>query len=294
MKRFLIALICLSSFSLFANENYFQKVEEAATFLRDTVGTNPKLLIVLTAGIQGPIDLLEEKVEVSSADIIHFPIARAAGHEGKLIFGKLDGVDIVLMKGRYHFYEGITPQEVVFPYFVLRELGVESVITMNAVGGIREDLNPGDIVLVQDHVNLLGDNALKGIAIQVPERQFTDMTQAYDLEYQSIAESQALLRGLELKHGVYGAVSGPNYETKAEIRMLRTMGIDCVGMSTIFEVIACRFLQMRVLAFSCITNPAADRHVGEMSHEDVLAALNEMGPRLSDLVNGCASEVLIR
>ncbi|MCH9630459.1 MAG: Purine nucleoside phosphorylase 1 [Chlamydiia bacterium] len=294
MKNYFIVILSLLGITVFASEGFFQKVDESARYLNETIDTKPKLLIVLTAGIKGPLDLLEDKVEISSADIPHFPIAKVPGHEGKLIFGKLDGVDIVLMKGRYHYYEGISPQEVVFPYFVLNSMGVESVITMNAVGGIREDLDVGDIMLVTDHINLLCNNPLKGVSILQRGREFTDMSNAYDCEYQEVARNQADLKGIELKTGVYTALSGPNYETKAEIRMLRTLGADFVGMSTIFEVLSSRFLEMRVLAFSCITNPAADRNVGKISHEHVLKALNDMNPKLSDLVTGCAKELILK
>ncbi len=292
MKKYLTALICFIGTFAFSSQDYFERVDEAETFLRETVKATPKLLIVLTAGIEGPIDLLEEKVEISSSEIPYFPVARAAGHAGKLIFGKLDGVEIVLMKGRYHFYEGMTAQDVVFPYFVLNKMGVESVITMNATGGIRKDLDVGDIMIVSDHINFLSDNPLKGLAIQFPEKQFTSMINCYDPWFQEVAKSKSYLLGSKVKEGVYLAVSGPNYETKAEIQAFRSMGADFVGMSTIFEVIACRFLDMRVLAFSCITNPAADRHVGKMTHEEVLNALNDMNPKLSELVNACAKEIV--
>lgn len=294
MKKYLIAFLVLIELSAFAQDNYFNQVAESATYLSERVGKEPKLLIVLTAGIKGPLDQLEDRIEINSSEIPHFPIARAQGHDGKLIFGKLDGVEIVLMKGRYHFYEGLTAQEVVFPYFVLNKLGVKSVITMNAVGGIRKDLDVGDIMIVKDHINLLGDNPLKGIAIQRSHDQFTDMTSAYDREYQDIARDLASKDQTDLKEGVYLAVSGPNYETKAEIGMMRALGADFVGMSTVFEVIASKFLGMRVLAFSLITNPAADRHQGGMSHHEVLEALDRMSLKVSDFVTGCAKEIIAR
>ena len=270
----------------------FQKVKTAEKYLKKKIHSSPKLLIVLTAGIEGPVDEMEDVVVINSKDIPYFPIAKAKGHEGKLIFGTLDGHDIVLMKGRYHFYEGIAAQEVVFPYFVLNALGVENVITMNAVGGIRYDLNAGDIMLVTDHINYLFDNALRGLAVQFPEKQFTDMTEAYCIDFQDIAENIANKQKLDLKKGIYIATMGPNYETKAEIKMFRKFGADAVGMSTIFESLACNFLNMRVLAFCCIANPAADRHAGNMNHEEVLAALKATGPKLSKLTTACAKKIL--
>jgi purine-nucleoside phosphorylase len=294
MKNCLIAFVFLVELLAFAEDDYFKKVDESATYLSEKVNKEPKLLIVLTAGIKGPLDQLEDKIEISSAEIPHFPIARVPGHEGKLIFGKLDGVDIVLMKGRYHFYEGLTAQEVVFPYFVLNKLGVTSVITINAVGGIRKDLEVGDIMLVKDHINLLGDNPLKGIAIRRSYGQFTDMTNAYDRDYQELAKEIIRDYQMTLKEGVYLAVSGPNYETKAEIGMMRAMGADFVGMSTVFEVIASKFLGMKVLTLSLITNPAADRHQGGMSHEEVIEALDKMSVKVSEFVTGCAKRILAK
>jgi len=281
-------------FSVFSYdfEGYFHRVETAEKYLKKRVQSSPKLLIVLTAGVKGPVDEMENVVEISSKDIPYFPIAKVKGHEGTLIFGTLNGHDIVLMKGRYHFYEGLAAQDVVFPYFVLNALGVENVITMNAVGGIRYDLDAGDIMLVTDHINYLCDNSLRGLAVQFPDKQFTDMTDAYSIDFQEIAEDVAKKQNLDLKKGVYIATMGPNYETKAEIKMFRKFGADAVGMSTIFESLACNFLNMKVLAFCCIANPAADRHAGNMSHEEVLEALNATGPKISKLTTSCARKIL--
>jgi len=281
--------------SIFADDSfstYFDKVDISAQYLKDTTNSNPKLLIVLTAGVEGPIDEMQDIKEIDSKDIPYFPKAKAQGHAGKLIFGKFHGKDIVLMKGRYHYYEGNSPQDVVFPYFVLNALGVESVITLNAVGGISQNLDPGDIMLVTDHINQLSENSLRGLSIQFPEKQFTDMTDAYSFDYQLLAKKVASEIDIELKEGVYLATQGPNYETKSEIKMFRTFGADAVGMSTVFEVLACNFLKMKVLAFSCITNKAADLHEGNMNHEEVLEALNQMSPKLSRLTTALAKEML--
>lgn len=295
MRGLIVACFLMFSLSLKAENafsTYFEKVDEASQYLKEKTNANPKLLIVLTAGIQGPIDKMQDIKEIDSRDIPYFPKAQAKGHAGKLIFGKLDDKDIVLMKGRYHYYEGNSAQDVVFPYFVLNALGVDSVITLNAVGGISQEFNPGDIMLITDHINHLSDNCLKGLAIQFPEKQFTDMRDAYAKEYQTIAKKVAFENDIELKEGVYLATSGPNYETKSEIKMFRSFGADAVGMSTVFEVLACNFLNMKVLAFSCITNKAADLHVGNMCHAEVLEALNQMNPKLSKLTTLLAKEIL--
>ncbi|NGX49063.1 MAG: Purine nucleoside phosphorylase 1 [Candidatus Anoxychlamydiales bacterium] len=295
--RIFLSLISILMFfsSLFADDyfsTYFDKVDTSSLYLKETTNSNPKLLIVLTAGVEGPIDEMKDIIEVDSKDIPYFPKAKAQGHAGKLIFGKLNGKDIVLMKGRYHYYEGNTPQDVVFPYFVLNALGVESVITLNAVGGISQSLDPGDIMLVTDHINQLSENSLRGLSIQFPEKQFTDMTDAYSFEYQTLAKNVATAIDIELKEGIYLATQGPNYETKSEVKMFRAFGADAVGMSTVFEVLACNFLNMKVLAFSCITNKAADLHEGNMCHEEVLESLNQMSPKLSKLTTALAKEIL--
>ncbi len=293
--RLLILFLFISSFVFGSETNYFDKMRTAQKFLEEkTHGAKPELVIVLTAGVSGIEDLLTEKQEIFSKDVPHFPVAKAQGHEGKLIFGKLDGHEVVLMKGRNHFYEGIASQEVVFPYFVLNSMGARSLITCNAVGGIRHDMNSGDIMLVTDHINYLGENCLRGIAMLRPEKQFTDMTDAYSRSYQQVAKQEAEKLKIPLKTGTYLATSGPNYETKSEIRMFRTWGADAVGMSTVFEVIASNFLEMKVLAFCCIANPAADRHEGKMSHEEVLAAMEAAGPKLSSLITSCAKTIVAR
>jgi purine-nucleoside phosphorylase len=274
-------------------KNYFGHVKEASDWLKvKTNNINVTLMIVLTGGVNGPEEILTDKQEVMSSNIPYFPKAHAQGHEGKFIFGKLNGKGVVILKGRFHYYEGLLPQEVVFPYFVLHELGVQSLITINAVGGIRNDLNAGDIVMITDHINYMGQNPLRGLAIQRTHDQFTDMTNAYNASYQEMAKKVALEQKTELKQGVYIATMGPSYETKMEIKAFRLWGADLVGMSTLFEVITCNFLGIKVLAFAAVTNTAADRHLDVMSHDEVIAATKAMAPKLSLLVSSCAQRII--
>jgi purine-nucleoside phosphorylase len=292
IKCFLACFIV--SFSLHSvSGDYYGMVRDAASYLKNKTKSSPKLMIVLTCGVNGPEDLLEDKIEISSKDIPFFPTAKAQGHQGKLIFGKLLGKDVVLLKGRYHYYEGISSQDVVFPYFVLNQMGVDSVIAVNAAGGINYNFNVGDIMLVKDHINAMCINPLRGLSILKPTNQFTDMTMPYYLPYRNIAIDEASKLKIDLKHGVYGATYGPSYETKSEIRMFRSWGIDAIGMSTVLEVIACNYLNMRVLFLSCITNPAADRHSGNMDHSEVIEALNKSGKKVSDLVTQCAKKIVL-
>lgn len=273
-------------------EGYFDKVKESAAWLKKKTSAAPCLAITLTAGLEGPLPELENKRDVPLSQIPHFPAPRAQGHEGRLFIGELAGREIAVLKGRCHFYEGHAPGLVVFPYFVLNELGAASLIATNAAGGIRRDLNPGDVMVIRDHVNAMGENPLRGIAMQRETNQFTDMKRAYDPRLRQMARQEAKKLDVKLKEGIYIAVSGPSYETKAEIKFFRRSGADASGMSTVFETIACNFLGMKVLAFSCITNPSAERHKGRMDHEEVLAAVKEAAPRFSSLVSACARRIL--
>lgn len=265
-------------------DSYFKDVDETAGYLERQLTLKPKILLVLTGGLDAFVDQLESCTLFSSSDIIHFPRARAEGHAGKVIFGNLDGVPVAVMLGRYHYYEGHSPQSVVFPYFVFKRIGVKAVITTNAVGGIKKSLKTGDIMVVTDHINMMGTNPLIEIAMQRKSDQFTSMTEPYDLELRKVALNTAKRLGIRLKEGVYLAVTGPSYETKAEIHAFRQYGADAVGMSTVFEVIACNFLKMRVLTISCIANPAADIHKGDLHHEEVLKAMADVRPKLIKLL----------
>lgn len=267
-------------------QDYFKKVTEAAGFLRKAVSIQPKLIVVLSSGLDSFLTGVKNQTRLLSSEIPHFPKARAEGHKGELIFGEQDDLPLVVLKGRFHFYEGLSPQEVVFPYFVLNALGANTLMTTNAVGGVREDLDAGDILLVEDHINLMGTNPLIGLAIQRSEDQFPSMQQAYDPQLKQLAEAVAKQKQISLKRGIYLANPGPSYETPAEIKMFRQWGVDTVGMSTVFEVIVARFLKMRVLTLNIITNPSADRHPGEMKHAEVLAAMQQAQAKVVALLEG--------
>ncbi|MFT4553251.1 MAG: purine-nucleoside phosphorylase [Chlamydiales bacterium] len=271
-------------------KDFINDVEASANWLRDKTKASPKLLIVLTGGLNGPEDCLTDKQVINSSEIPNFPVGKAKGHAGQLIFGRLDGEEVVLLKGRFHYYEGFEATDILFPYFVLQNLGVHSVVTVNAVGGIRNDLEAGDILLVTDHINLMGSNPLRGLSIH-SENQFPDMSTPYDVEFQNIARKEAKNLGLEMKEGTLLANPGPSYETKAEIRMFRHFGADVVGMSTVFEVIGCNYLNIRVLTFSLVSNLATDRLDGQHDHENVLKAVQACAPKLGELIVRCARQI---
>lgn len=272
-------------------DTFFPKVDEAAAFLRQQISIQPKILTVLTGGLDEFVNGLESTRTFVSSEIPHFPKTRVEGHAGRLAFGTLKGVPLAVMQGRYHYYEGVSPQAVVFPYFVFEKLGVKAVVNTNAVGGINAAFRPGDIMVVSDHINMMGTNPLIGIAVQRKTDQFTGMTNAYDSGLREIAFNVAKKEGIDLKIGTYVATTGPSYETKAEIKSYRQMGADAVGMSTVFEVIACNFLGMKVLTFNCIANPAADLHKGEMHHEEVLQAMTKVQPKLLKILLGVVAEI---
>lgn len=270
---------------------YFQHVDEASTWIKSRVAIAPQVAVVLSGGLESFTDALVEKQEVRSAEIPHFPQARAEGHAGKLIFGKYFDVPIVAMAGRFHYYEGHSPQAIVFPHFVFAKLGVSTLITTNAVGGVNKDFKAGDIMLVEDHINMMGINPLIGLAISRPTSQFTSLTNAYDEDLRVAALRVAEKLKVDLKKGVFMATSGPSYETKAETRAFRNMGVDAVGMSTVPEIIAANFLGMRCCSFSCIANAAADLHGGTMAHSEVLAAMNTMAPKIASLLGSLIKEL---
>jgi len=243
----------------------------------------PRVGVVLGSGLGGFADLLEDGVRVPYAEIPGFPVASVAGHRGELVIGRVSGVEVACLSGRVHLYEGHPPPRVVFGVRLIAELGCRSVLLTNAAGGIREDLAPGSLLLVSDHVNLTGANPLVG----PPESslpRFPDMTHAYDVRLRELAREAAHGEGIALSEGVYAGVLGPSYETPAEIRMLRTLGADVVGMSTVHEVIALRHRAVRVGTLSVVTNLAAGLSPKALDHADVQAAADAAHERLSRLM----------
>ncbi|MEL7370138.1 MAG: purine-nucleoside phosphorylase, partial [Myxococcota bacterium] len=217
-------------------------------------------------------------------EIPNFPTATVSGHAGELVLGHMGGVAVAVLSGRVHLYEGYTAAQAVFPVRVLGHLGVESVVVTNASGGIRADFRPEDVMVIRDHINLTGTNPLVGPNPEALGVRFPDMSAPYDFELAKVAHRAAASQGLSLKDGVYAGVLGPSFETPAEIRMLRTMGADAVGMSTVLEVIALRHMGVRVLGLSCITNAAAGLSATSLSHEEVGVVARAIQSRLVPLI----------
>jgi purine-nucleoside phosphorylase len=248
----------------------FIRAEAAARFLLKQTKLRPKIALVLGSGLGAFADDFTGAVRIPYAKIPHFPCSTAIGHAGQLVIGKVDGIEVAAMQGRVHLYEGYSVKDVAFPIRVFARMGVKAVILTNAAGGIKKDFTQGRLVVLSDHINLQGVNPLSGPNDQNFGARFPDMSVAYDKRFRELALAEGRLLGIELGEGVYAALAGPSYETPAEIRYLKTIGADLVGMSTVPEVIAARHSGMRVLGISCITNAAAGILAQPLDHNDVL------------------------
>jgi purine-nucleoside phosphorylase len=262
----------------------YSRIDEAAAAIRPRWPEVPGVAAVLGSGLGPLADRAADRIEMPYAEIPHFPTTTVAGHAGHLIFGRLGGAPVALLQGRFHHYEGHDLATATLPVRVLRHLGVRTLILTAAAGGIRPDLKPGDIVCLADHLNLLGANPLRGPNDDRLGPRFPDMTEVYSRRLRDLAAAQARALGIDLRSGVYACMPGPSYETPAEIRMLRTLGADVVGMSTVPEAVAARHGGMDVLAFALVSNAAAGVTDAPISHEEVLEAGRASGPRLGELI----------
>jgi len=245
-------------------------MQEAVAHVRSVTRREPPIAVVLGSGLGAFADELADPIAIPYPEIPGWPASTAAGHSGKLVFGKLDDLDIAVMAGRAHLYEGYTPAQVSLGVRVLHRLGVRSIVFTNAAGGINLSYQQGALVVISDHINLQGSHPLIGPNDDSAGPRFPDMTEAYSAAYRAIAHQVAQQLNIQLQEGVYAALTGPSYETPAEIRYLRTIGADLVGMSTVPEVIVANYLAMRVLAISCVTNMAAGIFPQKINHEEVL------------------------
>lgn len=262
----------------------FDKIQETSSFIKTKIQNTPTVGIILGSGLGGLIDVVTKEVEVSYTDIPNFPVATVQGHAGKLVFGKLGEKNVVLMAGRFHYYEGYTMQEVTFPVRVMKALGVETVFVSNAAGGMNTDYNVGDIVIIKDQINLFPEHPLRGANDERLGVRFQDMSEPFDLQLIDLARNIAAEKNLKVHTGVYAGLQGPTFETRAEYKWLHTIGADVVGMSTVPEVIVARHGGMRVFAASVVTDLGIRDEMNTISHEEVLAAANAAAPKLAGLV----------
>jgi purine-nucleoside phosphorylase len=269
----------------------YGRVKDAADFLRDRIGATPDLGIVLGSGLGDFTGALLDSVSIPYADIPHWPRSAVVGHAGTLVVGTLGGRRVAALSGRAHFYEGHTLQVATFATRVLGVLGVRTLVLTNAAGGINVSFKPGTLMVIDDHINLLGTNPLVGANDERFGPRFPDMTEAYSKRLRRVADEASRACGVPIAHGVYVAVHGPSYETPAEIRFLRTIGADAVGMSTVPETIAGRHMGMEILGISCITNPAAGVLPEPLVHDEVMAVARRVRAEFSALLEAIIGRV---
>lgn len=258
--------------------------DEIVKYLEKKVNFKPEIGIILGSGLGILAKEISEPVIVPYKEIPHFPVSTVSGHEGQFVIGYLGGKPVICMQGRFHYYEGYGLQQVTLPVRVMKKMGVSTLIVTNAAGGVNESFVPGDLMVIEDHVNLLGANPLSGANDDSFGPRFSDMSEAYDEKLRELAFSAAKELDVEIKKGVYAALSGPSYETPAEIRYLRVIGVDAVGMSTVPEVIVASHAGMRVLGISCITNMAAGILKAKLNHQEVMDTANLIKEKFATLV----------
>ena len=265
--------------------------EAAAAVVKERAQVQPKVGMILGSGLNPLAEAVDDKVVVPYGEVPHFPVATVEGHVGRLIVGRLEGQAVVAMQGRSHYYEGYSMAEIGFPVRVMQALGIETLIVTNAAGGLNPEFRAGDVMLITDHINLIGMgglNPLRGPNLDEFGPRFPDMSQAYDLGLQAVAKQVAAEANVPLRQGVYVGLAGPSFETPADLRFLHMIGADAVGMSTVPEVTVARHGGTRVLGFSGISNVAlvAGTAPAETTHEEVLEAGQLLVPRLETIIRG--------
>ena len=263
---------------------FYEKVKESAQFIESRTALRPTIGIILGSGLGSLVDMMEERTVIPYKEIPNFPQSHVEGHAGNLVIGRIGQEIIAAMQGRFHYYEGFTMKEVTYPIYVMKILGIENLIVTNACGGINRDFVPGDLMLLTDYINMLGNNSLIGENDERFGVRFPDMSEAYSRELMQKAERTAERLGLSYQKGVYAIFSGPCYETAAEIRAYERLGADAIGMSTVPETIAADYLGMKVLGIACITNMATGIAKTKHSHEEVMRIANESSEKLCSWV----------
>lgn len=263
-----------------------ERITETADFLKVKLAITPEIGLILGSGLGVLADEIEAKTVIAYKDIPNFPVSTVEGHASELIVGKLEGRAVITMKGRFHYYEGYELDVITFPVRVMQALGVKKLLVTNAAGGINTDYEPGDLMLISDHLNLTFRNPLIGPHDSAMGVRFPDMSEAYSKDLRGKAKQAAEKLGINVREGIYAGLLGPSYETPAEIRMLRILGGDAVGMSTVPEVIVARHSGMEVLGISCISNMAAGILPQPLSHQEVIETTERVKHHFLDLVKG--------
>ncbi|MCM3269303.1 purine-nucleoside phosphorylase [Paenibacillus elgii] len=277
--------------------NYVEHIQEAAQWISDRIDRRSlDMGLVLGSGLGDMAAQVEDAIAIPYDRIPHFPVSTVEGHAGQFVIGKLEGKNVIVMQGRFHYYEGYSMKKVVFPIYVMKQLGVRSLVITNAAGGMNRGFQAGDLMLISDQLNLTGDNPLIGINHPELGPRFPDMSQAYTPQFRELAKRIAAQMGQErgeairLQEGVYSGISGPNYLPPAELTMLANLGGDAVGMSTVGEVIAASHAGLKVLGISCITDMAIGEELEPLTHEQVVAVANRTKPIFIELVRRFVKE----
>ncbi|AZR73431.1 purine-nucleoside phosphorylase [Anoxybacter fermentans] len=268
-----------------------KKIIESVNYIKDKIPFEPEIGMILGSGLGILAEEVENPTIIPYEDIPNFPVSTVQGHAGRLVVGMLEGKRVLIMQGRFHFYEGYSMEEITRPVRSMKLLGIKTLIVTNASGGINENFNVGDLMFIRDHINFMGTNPLIGKNYEEFGPRFPDMTHAYDPELIELGEKVAEKLGISTRKGVYIAVTGPSYETPAEIKAFRRLGADAVGMSTVPEVIVANHMGIRVLGISCITNMAAGVLPQPLDHSEVMETAERTKPKFIKLVRGIVKEV---
>ncbi|CAM3987437.1 purine-nucleoside phosphorylase [Mesobacillus thioparans] len=263
----------------------YKQIQTASSYINDKLTQQPKIGLILGSGLGVLADDIVNPVKIPYNEIPGFPVSTVEGHAGQLVCGQLSGVEVIAMQGRFHYYEGYSMDKVTFPVRVMKELGIEKLIVTNAAGGVNESFEPGDLMIITDHINNMGTNPLIGPNDSHFGVRFPDMSEAYSKNLRGIAKEVADKNSLTIKEGVYVGNPGPVYETPAEVRMIRTLGGDAVGMSTVPEVIVAKHSGLEVLGISCISNMAAGILDQPLSHDEVIETTEKVKSSFLLLVN---------
>ncbi|RXT13831.1 purine-nucleoside phosphorylase [Ammoniphilus sp. CFH 90114] len=268
-----------------------EQIQETKEYILAQLHEAPEIGLILGSGLGVLADEIENPIAIPYHEIPHFPTSTVEGHKGQLVIGQLNGKLVVAMQGRFHYYEGYSLDTVTFPVRVMAAIGVQKILVTNAAGGINTSFEPGELMLIEDHINMTGRNPLIGPHDSRLGVRFPDMSEAYSKELVQLAEQVAKEQGIEVKKGIYAGLTGPSYETPAEIRMLRMLGADAVGMSTVPEVIVARHSGMKVLGISCISNMAAGILPQPLTHEEVMETAEKAKEKFLGLVKGIVKEL---
>jgi purine-nucleoside phosphorylase len=271
--------------------NYLERINEPASFIKSKIDFTPEIGIILGTGLGSLADYIEDPVIIDYKDIPEFPVSTVIGHAGRLLIGNLAGKKVIAMQGRFHYYEGYSMQDITLPVRVMKVLGAKLLIASNACGGLNPDFSAGDIMAITDHINMMGSNPLIGANLEEFGPRFPDMSEVYSKEYIAQLQAIATKQNIKLQQGVYCAVSGPNYASKAELKMLIIIGADTIGMSTIPECMVARHSGMTVLGVSCVTDMAIPDMMTSPSHEEILKVAEGVKPKFVSLLSQFIKEV---